>query len=370
MSDDILDIAKWKDEYPFLRNVWDIYNEYGSTVENNVKNHQIYSLCDIILKTSGNNMDEYTDFCTKLLRNLGHFSENLERFIRKYDSCDILYNWIYNSKKRKVIPDTIIHKGFEDYVKIGDVMKYNFSCSYDTYDSLYKEPINITLLNIFVSNMVTIRNTLNDETGVNYNPCRKFVCKSVKIYNDMYKKYCENAVEGYEKHTGTCSKLTEFYRTYKFYFLNNIVKNDQIPSLDDDQKIYSNKCQIYLQEQASDTTVVSQELSTSLSITLPQDRNTAAPASINFPEGENQSSPMSSTVSTALGTVAGTSSILALLYKFTPGRRWIHSVFGRESGRIDNNLYAEGPNELLFQGFESEDMSSYNARYNIGYGSS
>ncbi|KMZ99311.1 hypothetical protein PVNG_02194 [Plasmodium vivax North Korean] len=317
MSDDILDIAKWKDEYPFLRDVWNIYNEYGSTVENNLKNNKIYSLCDLILKTSGKNMDEYTDFCTKLLRNLGHFSENLEFFIRKYDSCDILYNWIYNSKKKKIIPDTIINKGFEDYVKIGNVMKYNFSCSYHTYDSLYKEPINITLLNIFGSNMETIRNTLNEENGVINIPCRKFVCKSVKIYNDMHKKYCENAVDGYEMHADTCSKLNEFNNLYEFFFWYYIKEKSQIPSIDDAPNVYLTKCQKYLQEQASDTAAVSQDLPTSLTASLPQDSNSDGPASVALHKGENQSSPKSSTVSTALGTVAGASSILALLYKVT-----------------------------------------------------
>ncbi|SCO65481.1 VIR protein [Plasmodium vivax] len=363
MSKDITDIANWKDDYLFLKNIWDIYNEYDNTVENNTNNHQIYSLCDIILTTLSENKDKFNNFCTKLLRNLGHYSENLKFFIHNYDSCDILYNWIYNSKKKHAIPDTIIQKGFEEYVKIGDVMKYKFSCSYDTYNSLYKEPINITLLNIFEYNMETIRNTFNDEKSVNNIPCRKLVCKTVKIYNDMYKKYCDNAIDGYEKHTDTCSKLNLFYSTYNFYFLKNIVKKDQIPSLDDEPKIYSMKCQKYVEEQALHKMGVDENSPTYSKTTLTQDKNQHAAAPIITHEGDNKGSLMSPTVSTTLGTVAGASSILALLYKFTPGRNWIRSGISGNRGRINSNFHAEEPNHLLFNGMEHNDFNSYSIGY-------
>ncbi|KMZ77256.1 hypothetical protein PVIIG_05209 [Plasmodium vivax India VII] len=257
----------------------------------------------MILNKNGKNRGSYNNFCTKLLKNLGHYSENPKSFIRSHYHCNILYNWIYNSKKKHTIPDEFINDCFEEYIRIGKAMDYKYSCSYDIHNRLYEEPMNMTILNIFESNMETIRHTLNDEKGVINFPCRKFVCKCVHIYKNMHENYCKNIDDGNKENTGTCSKLTEFYSTYRFFFLDNIVKKDEIPALDDDPNIYSNKCQIYLQEQASDTTAVSQDLPTSLTRTLPK--------------GENQSSPMFSTVPTALGTVAGASSILALLYKVT-----------------------------------------------------
>ncbi|KMZ99267.1 hypothetical protein PVNG_02150 [Plasmodium vivax North Korean] len=314
MSKDITDIANWKDEYLFLKKVWDIYSEYDSTVEINTKNNKIYSLCHTILTTLREEKEKYNNFCVKLLRNLGHFSEGLTHIIRSPEPCDILYNWIYNAKKKQYIPDTIINKCFEDYIIISSVMGYNYPCSYDTYNSLYKEPINITLLNIFESNMETIRNTLNDENSENNIPCRKFFCKSVKIYNDMYKKYCENAVDGYKIHTGTCSKLKHFYRTYDFYFLKSIDKKDQIPSLDDIQNKYFTECQKYEEEQALHQVAVD-EKSPTYSTTLTRDNNQHADLPVIPHDGDNKGSLMSSTLPTALGTVAGTSSILALLYK-------------------------------------------------------
>ncbi|KMZ76583.1 hypothetical protein PVIIG_05913 [Plasmodium vivax India VII] len=114
--------------YLFLKHVWDIYYEYDSTVENNTKNHQIYTLCHIILTTLSENKAKYNNFCTKLIRNLGLFSENSKSFIRSNDRCNILYNWIYNSIKKEYIPDSIINKCFEDYIDISSmIFKINIS---------------------------------------------------------------------------------------------------------------------------------------------------------------------------------------------------------------------------------------------------
>ncbi|KMZ77078.1 hypothetical protein PVIIG_05512 [Plasmodium vivax India VII] len=301
-------------KYPFLKNVWDIYNEFDETVERVTENNTIYSLCYTILENLDEDIDEHTDFCMKLIRNLGHFSEDLKHLIRSPDRCDILHNWIYNSKKKKYIPDIIINTCFDDFITIRSRKGYNYPCSYDIYDSLYEDPVNITLLNIFEYNIESIRNTLNDKNSENNIPCQKFVCKSVKIYNDMYKEYCENGVDGYEKHTSTCSKLKQFKISYTNYLRNKIGKADEIPSLDDIQNKYFTECQKYEGVQALQQ-IANDENSLTYTTTLTQDKNLHEAAPIIPHEGDNKGSLMSPTLSTALGTAAGTSSILALLYK-------------------------------------------------------
>ncbi|SCO65456.1 Plasmodium vivax Vir protein, putative [Plasmodium vivax] len=122
-------------------------------------------------------------------------------------------------------------------------------------------------------------------------------------------------------------------------------------------------------EQLSATVVAAPELSR----LSHSDKNRGEKLHQSFPskedDVENQVSPMSSTVSTAVGTVAGASSVLALLYKFSPARRWVHSGIQGNTGRMNSNFYEDGPTDLLFDGVQGEDMSSYNTRYNIGYGS-
>ncbi|SCO72989.1 Plasmodium vivax Vir protein, putative [Plasmodium vivax] len=355
MSKNITDITNWEKEYPFLNEVWEFHNKLNILMDKDEYNGKIFSMCHMILRDFGKDTGEYDSFCLKLLHNLGHYSDDEKSFIRSHDRCNILYNWIYNLKEKHKIPDEIINKCFDEYITISKVMKYMDACSYNSHNTFYEDPMNVTLLNIFESSIGTIINILNGEKSVINIPCRKFVCKNVQIYNDMYQKWCVNAREGNQRHENTCSKLKQFKYSYTHYFRSKLDNEAEIPSLDDIQNNYFTECQKYLQEQVLDTTLVTQD----------QPKY----SSRNLPEGEKQSSPMSSTVSTTIGTMAGASSILALLYKFTSGRRWIHSGFGRQSGRINNDLYAEGLNELSFDGFQGEDMSSYNARYNIGYGS-
>ncbi|CAG9474617.1 unnamed protein product [Plasmodium vivax] len=355
-------------QYPILENVWNTYDKFDETVNNDSKNYYYYFVCNYIIDPQKGDTTEHEEFCKKLVRNLGHYSGNNEFLRYKPERCKDLNNWIYNSMMKQNIRENIIKECFKEYDDTVRGMHQTPPCFYYEYVQNYAEPMKIIMLNIFESSMGTIENILNGEKGKINNLLRKYVCENVQIYKDMYKKYCVKT-EGNQKHINTCSKLDQFKISYMYYFRNKMVNETEIPSLDDIQNNHLTECQKYLQEQALNPTVVSQEQHIPSSRTPPQDSISDTPASITLHEGENQSSPMSSTVSTALGTVAGASSILALLYKFTPGRRWMHSGIGRNRGRISNHLYGEEPNELLFDGFQGEDMSSYNARYNIGYSS-
>ncbi|SCA83601.1 hypothetical protein PVT01_000064800 [Plasmodium vivax] len=80
-------------------------------------------------------------------------------------------------------------------------------------------------------------------------------------------------------------------------------------------------------------------------------------------KNDNPDSSISLTVQRTLGTAAGMSSLLAVLYKFTPGRKWLHSRIGGSMGKIHANFYTDGPKELLFDGMEHNDFNSYSIGY-------
>ncbi|CAI7724292.1 Plasmodium vivax Vir protein, putative [Plasmodium vivax] len=198
----------------------------------------------------------------------------------------------------------------------------------------------------------------------------------------MKPKYCPRSSENSEKSNKTCEMLNTFKSTYESYLSSTQHINYKIPSLDKDEVEYLTMCT----QDNSRSTLTREGYGTvpaATSLNGVRDGDTDGMSSyegaMNYTADgftptteanvEIHGSPMSSTVSTAVGTVAGASSVLALLYKFSPARRWVHSGILGNSGRMNSNLYGNEPNELLFDGFQGENMSSHNARYNIGYGS-
>ncbi|SCA81923.1 Plasmodium vivax Vir protein, putative [Plasmodium vivax] len=93
--------------------------------------------------------------------------------------------------------------------------------------------------------------------------------------------------------------------------------------------------------------------------------------SVNLPAPfESTDSSMKKNITTTIGTAAGATSLLVLLYKFSPGGNWIRYGFRGSRGRINDNLYVDRENDLFFNELQGENISSYDVRYNVGYGSS
>ncbi|CAG9474586.1 unnamed protein product [Plasmodium vivax] len=156
---------------------------------------------------------------------------------------------------------------------------------------------------------------------------------------------------------------------YDYYFLRDEVLKNKIPSLDADDNEYSNKCKS--KATGLESVTVSPRRVEAFSQTREvSGRNTDSFTPSAQDPDVNTGRSISSTVSTAVGTMAGASSVLALLYKFSPGGNWIRSGFRGSRGRINDNLYVDRENDLFFNELQGENISSYDTRYNVGYGTS
>ncbi|CAI7724171.1 Plasmodium vivax Vir protein, putative [Plasmodium vivax] len=362
MSDDILDIAKWNEDYPFLDKVLNTYNKYDKSIQENDASKDKYDVvCNQIINDLDGDIGKHKSYCMKLIRNLGHYSYNTDYFNPTFERCDILYNWLYHSSEREEIPYNIIEKCFEDYNGQITGMTKNYKCSYDSYKNMYLDWMKINILNIFYNNIQTLRQMLISTDNSNKTPCQNFVCECVKIYKEMYKNYCHNKVDTDPKRILTCSTLGSFKYSYKFYLSSAPRKNYKIQSLDKVEEDYLTMCQS-IGPRLTLTAKVGETRSVLQSTTQERDRNLGDVPHPPTVIEEKPRNSISSTVPTALGTVAGASSILALLYKFTPGRKWIRSGLREGRGRINNNLYA-GPSELLWDGMEHNDFNSYSIGY-------
>ncbi|KMZ89733.1 hypothetical protein PVMG_04563 [Plasmodium vivax Mauritania I] len=292
-----------------------MYDEFESPVERDPKINNYISLCHGFITVLKESKEQYNDFCMKLARNLGLYSEDRKITNPSHDRCNILYNWIYNSIKKYHIPDNIIKECFDEYDRIKKATG-NIKCYYYTYNNTYEEPENILLLNIFKSYFETIKDIMNGDIDNYISSGHKYICEFVNIYNKMNSNYCLGKGPNGQKQQNTCGYLSTFKNNYNIFLLNQLKNKDKIISLDDDNSVYMNKCKSDKQKTVLPAEVHNEHPQ------FPHSRGgtrenldifSYQPTVGNY----DTNTSISSTVSTAVGTVAGASSILALLYKVT-----------------------------------------------------
>ncbi|KMZ99329.1 hypothetical protein PVNG_02212 [Plasmodium vivax North Korean] len=277
--------------------------------------HKYEGFCTPLMNKLGYVNEEHKKFCLKLVRNLGRYSDDFKFQYFTSEYCTNLNNWVYDSKKKYNIPDNIIDNCFQDYIDYMTQIGAQPKCSYYSYDDIY-EPINIIMLKIFESNVNVLISTLNQENNIFIPSCQNYVCELVKIYNYMNSILCAKGKEGDEKKEKTCDILKNFYDIYKWFFFVKLHNTNKIPSLDNIEAEYLDKCVPNERKQPL-TPVDSETTYTVSSLSSDEYANPRKSPSQVPVNDENQGSSMSRTVSTAFGTVAGASSILALLYKVT-----------------------------------------------------
>ncbi|CAI7720795.1 Plasmodium vivax Vir protein, putative [Plasmodium vivax] len=367
MVDEIKDIVEWIKKYSFLDGVLKKYYEFDEPVEDDKYHYKYVPVCDLIVTTPHENINKHKNFCMKLVRNLGHHSENDEFLNYNRERCKDLNNWIYNSMTKHKIPKSIITGCFQEYNFHMNGIRNDPRCFDYSYDKIYDDTINIIILKIFESNMEIVKNIISRNDPIN-NTLQNYVCECVKIYKELKSYYCPNGDTHDINGKDTCNLLRTLKQTYMSFIYNQPHKNYKIPSLDNVEADYVAKCvpqelKRLVSPTASDTETLDSSLA---SADYGNPRESPSPEAVNK---ENQKDTLSSTVSTAVGTVAGASSVLALLYKFSPARKLVHSGIRGNSGIMNSNFYEDGPTDLLFDGVQGEDMDSYNTRYNISYGS-
>ncbi|KMZ77034.1 hypothetical protein PVIIG_05231 [Plasmodium vivax India VII] len=264
------------------------------------------------MKTLSNYTDDQYNFCMKLVRNLGHYSDNFEFLHYNSKWCYDLNNWIYNSMIKNKAPESIITECFNEYVGTVRRMGQTPTCVYYEYDKTYEDPMKIIMLNIFESNIHVIKEKLESDNDLSRCSCHEFVNKIVEIYKCMKKTHCPN--EKIVQKTETCKLLDNFKLTYNQYLNKEEKINKKIPSLENNNLEVLSGCD---SDKSLRRTQSAESYEIHESVEADQQYQTAKnyDSPISSETTHDTTSPMSRTVSTAIGTVAGTSSLLAMLYK-------------------------------------------------------
>ncbi|KMZ98975.1 hypothetical protein PVNG_03814 [Plasmodium vivax North Korean] len=317
MSGNITYIEDWKQEYPILENIWNTYDKFDKTVDQDSKKNNYYLVCYYIIDRLKGDTEEHEKFCMKLVRNLGFHSDNYDFLNYKSKRCLNLNNWIYNSMKKHNIRENIITKCFDEYNYHMNRIGKDPTCLYYEYEKTYAEPMNIIILNIFESNIHVIIEKLESEIDSIRCSCQKYVNKIVEIYKYMKKTHCP-----YDKifqKTETCQRLDKFKISYDEYLYNEEKINNKIPSLENNNLAFFSGCvfdgSAGRRESAENFEAHEQVEANQGLKYVRSDRSPNPFETTQEKQSDDTTSSMSRTVSTAIGTVAGTSSLLAMLYK-------------------------------------------------------
>ncbi|KMZ89756.1 hypothetical protein PVMG_04586 [Plasmodium vivax Mauritania I] len=279
------------------------------------------------MKKLRNYTNDHNNFCMKLIRNFGHFSNNHDFLYHNSERCYDLNNWIYYSMKKYKISKEIITGCFDDYEYYMKHINKEPLCIDYKYDNIYEDQIKIIKLKIFQSYMHIVKTIISGNDSTNKD-LQNYVCECVKIYKELKSYYCPNGETYHINGKDTCKMLNTLKNTYMSFIYNKQHKNYKIPSLDNVEVEYLAMCP---QNNPGSESTQEQDGRVSISSSLngKRDGDTVGilppaggisdeasrftlPSEVNV---ENQVSSMSRSVSTAVGTVAGTSSLLALLYK-------------------------------------------------------
>ncbi|SCO65493.1 VIR protein [Plasmodium vivax] len=356
-----MDIDGFIKEYPFLNNMVIAYKEFNKNVTDEEKTF------DSTIMNNLKNMPDYYDkhkyVYEKIIRNLNFLLNEKYTRMRIHEYCRFLNQFIYHKKKKYNLNEFTINMFYltshSNIIGKGGIG----SCLYHSYDTTYKEPLNIIKLDNFHENIYDIKSTLKREINVDNSPCQSYVCECVKIYKTMHKKYCP--YEGTTDKTlkETCDILEKFKTSYMAFLFGEKDIKDKIPPLNGPDNEVFLKC-------LSDKTKPETEPERSPAEDLvPGSRVGQESHSQAIPSSSEQSnSPTSFSTSTVVSSMVGIPPFLALIYKFTP----VGSMFRSKNNRsmnILNNIDDEIEKELTYPSHKNAIINSRVATYNVAYGS-
>ncbi|GAB69739.1 hypothetical protein PCYB_004880, partial [Plasmodium cynomolgi strain B] len=274
--------------YPFLNNFISAYREFDEQLEeyDNPSSFDVTKLINIQEREQN-----YKDIFKKLIRNLQKFQSNRSKVSQEHEYCTYLYHWLYLNTKKYMNFNIDIRNFFYIFQDVGIPIKINI-CPYESY---YRKTAilisnDLAKLSYFKYNYENIKNILNKEKNHNYCLCQNYFKECVNTYNYMYDSSCSSVLFD-NLNEELCSELREFKNKYSDLTSEPTLAK-KIPNIDiGESKLELINCQ-------------AEEISELISHT---DASSDAAASQHVSDVK--------TLPTALGTIAGATSILALLYK-------------------------------------------------------
>ncbi|CAG9474544.1 unnamed protein product [Plasmodium vivax] len=321
--------------FPFLEEIWKSYNFDKDLEESEV--NQISSLCNEVIAYRGHNIENHKNVCKKLLRNLKLLHSecnNTDDFV-KY--CNNINNWLYYEIKQFKLVDSIINDIFDKSVEIVPKSSRKIDCSYFSFNEGLLETDSLARLRIFNNNSDNIKDILEKKCDSALCSCREFIHKFVNLYKSMNIKYCSDEKKNSPTYKGTCEIVNEFNKLYISFIYNMLGSKYEFPDLSSNMITYS----IYgCQSDVTDTGSA-------------------------LPEQSKQSDrSIAQNASHALAAMAGIPPFLAIIYKFTPVRKFLLSK-NKKGSREFNNLEQEIENELFHHKYG--DTNASQMKFNVSY---
>ncbi|KMZ83240.1 hypothetical protein PVBG_05210 [Plasmodium vivax Brazil I] len=278
----------FRNYYPFLKKIWENYG-YDEDLDESKDNFSTISLCNDDTIYGNNASNDKKNACKKLLKNFELLRINERDYTENTKWCNNLNNWIYNEINPYILTDAIVRKILNKAQPILNQLPNKRDCIYN-YVKEQAHLEQIIELRIFNDNMKTFQSILKNESGPVYCSCQNFLQDCVNIYNDMKKPDCfRRGTQLYSSEL--CIEINQFQYLYALLSNDNTIVK-KIPDL------YTGIREEELNCQSTVETLEAQPSVDSLSDARIQKTDSTASA-----------------VPTALGTVAGASSVLALLYK-------------------------------------------------------
>ncbi|CAG9474661.1 unnamed protein product [Plasmodium vivax] len=332
MSEFSKNISEWKVKYPFLGEIWVLYEEFNKSVDKHEKKTDMINICKTNATIENNGEETYKELCMKLLKNsllLTKHSNNYDMYSKR---CKDLYNWLYHERKLYNPTENIVRSIFNLSNSLIQGTNTPYLCPYLLYNKDHYKYEKIIELNIFEDNVETLIDILKDRNSDQYCPCIKYVNNCVKTYKNLNNNYCTNRKAQELGNVKFCNKLKDFITYYEFLTKEETIKNE-IPSLSSDIDKYTNEC---LSDKSNNQ--------------------------LNSATDEGLGNTTSFAASTVVGAMVGIPPFLALMYKFTPVGQLFRSRYYK--GKAHNI----GENELFYPTTENINNSSDHTIYNVLYG--
>ncbi|KMZ88573.1 hypothetical protein PVBG_04782 [Plasmodium vivax Brazil I] len=270
-----------------IKNFWDIYDKFFETI-NDSKYTSTLAHCDIDDMFSNDNKVVYQQICKKLARNLLSLAESRYRADELLKRCNILYIWLYFEIKNNNLSDDTVKTTFEGLNEVVDWMQKKAPCPYFSFNKNLHKPEDLMELRIFNDNIETIQTILLEESYNNlYCSYQRYVNYCFNKYKPLKQTYCTQEKSKEKDNIDTCNELKNFEYYYSFLTEKPNI-SDKIPTLNSSSNTTINidRCKLYEVKETSTTIIDDQSGSTT-----------------------------QRSVNTAIGTMAGVSSVLAFLYK-------------------------------------------------------